>query len=86
MFHILVLICEIEGSKSVWGEGEQESKAIEEACYALLFIPENYVIFVYARRFEILVCKRNPYTGSIEMEKEIVYMQHDGDRLVEKII
>ena len=57
MFHISVVICEIEWSKSVWGEGEQESKAMEEACYALAFIPENYVIFVYARKFEILICK-----------------------------
>ena len=57
MFRIPILICEIEGSKSVWGEGEQESKAIEEACYALAFIPENYIIFVYPRRFEFLVCK-----------------------------
>ena len=86
MFCVPVLICKIEGSKSVWGEGEQESKAIQEACYTLLFILENYVIFVYARRFEILVCKQNPYTGSINMEKEIVYMQQDGDRLAVKLI
>ena len=86
MFRILVLICKIEASKGVWGEGEEESKAIEEACYALLFILENCVIFVYARRFEILICKWNPYTGSIDMEKEIVYMQQDGDRLAEKLI
>ena len=57
MFHIPILICEIEGSKSVWKEGEQESRAIEEACYALAFIPENYVIFVYPWWFEFLVCK-----------------------------
>ena len=67
-------------------KGNKRVEAIEEACYALSFIPENYVIFVYARRFEILVCNQNPYTGSIDMEKEIVYMQHDGDRLAEKII
>ena len=86
MFRILVLICEIEGSKSVWGEGEQESKAIEEAYYTLVFILENYVIFVYASRFEILVCKQNPYTGSIDLEKEKVCMQQDSDRLAEKLI
>ena len=62
MFHIPIFICEVEGSKSVWGEGEQESKAIEEACY-VSFIPENYIIFIYARRFEFLACKCNPYMG-----------------------
>ena len=40
IFRIPILICEIEGSKSVWGEGEQESKVIKEACYALTFIPK----------------------------------------------
>ena len=30
MFLIPIFICEVEGLKSVWGEGEQESKAIEE--------------------------------------------------------
>ena len=46
MFRILIFICEVEGSKSVWGEGEQESKAIEEACYALSFILENYYFYL----------------------------------------
>ena len=55
LFQIPILICEIEGSKSVWGEGEQESKVIEEACDALVFIPKNYVIFVYPQHFEFLV-------------------------------
>ena len=86
MFRIPIFICEVEGSKSVWGEGEQESKAIEEACYALSFIPENYIIFIYARRFEFLTCKRNPYTGSIDIEKQIVYMQQDRDTLRDKLI
>ena len=86
MFHIPIFICEEEGLKSVWGEGEQESKAIEEACYALSFIPENYIIFIYARRFEFLTCKRNPHTGSIDIEKQIVYMQQDGDTLRDKLI
>ena len=57
IFWIPILICKIEGSKSVWGEGEQESKAIEEACYTLAFILENYVKFVYPWHFEFLVCK-----------------------------
>ena len=70
MFCIPIFICEVEGSKSVWGEGQQESKAIEEACYALSFIPENYIIFIYARRFEFLACKHNPYTESIDIEKQ----------------
>ena len=86
MFCIPIFICEVEGLKSVWGEGEQESKAIEEACYALSFIPENYIIFIYARRFEFLTCKHNPYTGSIDTEKQIVYMQQDGDTLRDKLI
>ena len=68
------------------GEGEQESKAIEEACYVLAFIPENYIIFVYPRQFEFLICKQNPYTGSVEIEKEIVYMQQDSDILQEKLL
>ena len=76
----------MEGLKSVWGEGEQESKAIEEACYALSFILENYIIFIYARRLEFLTCKCNPYTGSIDIEKQIVYMQQDGDTLRDKLI
>ena len=86
MFRIPIFICEVEGLQSVWGEGEQESKAIEEACYALSFIPENYFIFIYARRFEFLACKRNPYTGSIDIEKQIVCMQQDGDTLRDKLI
>ena len=86
MFRILIFICEVEGLKSVWGEGEQESKAIEETCYALSFIPENYIIFIYARRFEFLTCKCNPYTGSIDIEKQIVYIQQDGDTLRDKLI
>ena len=86
MFRIPIFICEVEGSKSVWGEGEQESKAIEEVCYALSFILENYIIFIYARRFEFLACKRNPYMGSINIEKQIVYMQQDGDTLRDKLM
>ena len=69
-----ILICEIEGSKDIWGDGEQQSKAIEEVCYALAFIPENYIMFVYSYRFEFVVVKRNPYTGSIDIEREIVYL------------
>ena len=83
-FRVPILICEVEGSKDTWGEGEKESKAIEEACYALAFIPENYILFVYARRCELFVCKRNPYTGSIDIEKQIVYVQREGDTFKEK--
>ena len=86
LFRIPILICEIEGSKDIWGDGEQQSKAIEEACYALAFILENYIIFVYARRFEFVVVKRNPYTGSIDIEREIVYLQQDGDVLLDKLL
>ena len=85
LFRIPILICEIEGLKDIWGDGKQQSKAIEEACYALAFIPENNIIFVYARRFEFVIIKRNLYTGSIDIEREIVYLQQDGDLLLDKL-
>ena len=31
-FQIPILICKIEGSKDIWSDGKQQSKAIEEAC------------------------------------------------------
>ena len=80
------MICEIEGSKDIWGDGKQQSKAIEEAGYALALNPENYIIFVYARRFEFVVIKRNPYTGLIDIEREIVYLQQDRDVLLDKLL
>ena len=86
LFRIPILICEIEGSKDIWGDGEQQSKAIEEACYALAFIPENYIIFVYTHRFEFVIVKHNPYTGSIDIEREIVYLQQDRDVLLDKLL
>ena len=85
-FHIPLLICEVEGAKASWDEGEQQSKAIEEACYGLAFVPENYILFFYARRCELVSCKRNPHTGSIEIECETVYLQQDGDALRDKLI
>ena len=85
-FKIPILICEIEGAKNVWGEGEQESKAFEEASYSLAFVPENYIVFVYPRRCEIIICKRNPHTGSLDLEREIVYFQDDGDIFREKMM
>ena len=85
MFRIPIVICEVEGSKDVWGSGEQESKAMEEACYSLPFIPENHIIFAYTRRFEFIVCKRNPYTGTIDTEKETIHLQQDGDILSDKL-
>ena len=85
-FKIPLLICEIEGSKDVWGEGEQESKAIEEACYSLTFLPENYILFVYPRRCELIVCRRNPYTGSLDLEHKVIYFQHDGDAFRDKMM
>ena len=71
--------------KRYLGDGEQQSKAIEEACYALAFIPENYIIFVYAHRFEFVIVKQNPYTGLIDIERVIVYFQQDGDVLLDKL-
>ena len=85
LFRIPILICTKKGSKDIWGNGEQQSKAIEEACYALAFIPENYIIFVYAHHFEFVIVKCNPYTGSIDIEREIVYLQQDGDVLLDKL-
>ena len=85
VFRIPILICEIEGSKDIWGDGEQQSKAIEEACYALAFILENNILFVYAHQFEFVIIKWNPYTGSIDIEREIVYLQQDGDVLLDKL-
>ena len=86
LFRIPILICEIEGSKDIWGNGKQQSKAIEEACYALVFILENYIIFVYAPRFEFVIVKRNLYIGLIDIEREIVYLQQDGDVLLNKLL
>ena len=85
LFRIPILICEIEGSKDILGDGKQQSKAIEEACYALAFILENYIIFVYAHHFEFVIVKCNPYTGSIDIEREIVYLQQDRDVLLDKL-
>ena len=86
LFRIPILICKIEGSKDIWGNGEQQSKAIEEVCYALAFIPENYIIFVYACQFEFVIIKQNPYTALIDIEREIVYLQQDGDVLLDKLL
>ena len=80
------MICEIEVSKDTWGNGKQQSKAIEEACNALAFILENYIIFVYAHWFEFVIVKRNLYTGLIDIEREIVYLQQDGDVLLDKLL
>ena len=85
LFRIPILICKIEGLKDIWGDGEQQSKGIEEACYALAFLQENYIIFVYAHHFEFVIVKWNPYTGSIDTEREIVYLQQDGDLLLDKL-
>ena len=84
-YHVPILICEIEGSKDVWGQGEQQSKALEEACYSLAFILENYIIFVYPRCWEVICCTHNPHTGTIDVESEVVHLQQDGDVLMEKM-
>ena len=79
-FHLPILICEIEGAKDVL-RGKQESKAVEEACYSLPFFPENYVVFVYEDRWEMWVCKRNPHASTVDIQKEITYIQQDSDTL-----
>ena len=56
LFRIPILICEIEGLKDIWGDGKQQSKVIEEACYALAFILENYIIFVYVMHLHGHLC------------------------------
>lgn len=85
-FRIPILICEIEGSKDVWGGGEQESKALEEALYSLAFTPINFLIFVYHNRWELISCKRNTDTSTIDLEQETVYLQTDGDNFQDKMI
>ena len=78
-FCIPMFVCEIEGAKDVWGEGEQESKAIEEACYGLAFIPHMYILFIYAHHWVLVYFKHNPYTGTIDLEQKRVPIQQDGD-------
>ena len=85
-FRIPLLICKVEGSKASWGDGDQESKALEEAAYTLAFVPETYIIMFYARRCDFILCKRNPDTGSVDMYKETIHLQQDGDAFQEKMM
>ena len=85
-YKLPIFICEIEGSKDVWGDGEHESKAIEEVCYSLPFILENYILFVYHIRFEVWCCKRNPHTSTIDIQCETIHLQQDGDSFRDKLV
>ena len=85
-FWIPLLICKVEGLKASWGNGDQESKAVEEVAYALVFVPKTYIIMFYARRCDFIVCKENPDTGSVDMYKEMIHLQQDGDSFQDKMM
>ena len=74
-YHVPLLIIEVEGAKDIWGLGEQEHKALEEASATLAFIPETYLLLIYHNRFEFwhIVC--NPINGSVDVKAYPVYVQ-----------
>ena len=50
-----------------------------------VLLPESYVLLVYAHSWDIISCKRNPYTGTIDIEHETIHMQQDGDTFQDKM-
>ena len=78
-YKVPILIIEIEGAKDVWGAGEQESKALEEACSTLAFMPDTYLLFIYHNRFEFWYLVRNPADGTIDCTSYPIYVQHGGE-------
>ena len=77
-YKVPILIVEVEGSKDVWGANEQESKALEEACSTLAFMPDTFLMFIYSNRFEFWYLVRNPADGSIDCTSHPIYVQHGG--------
>ena len=75
LYCVPILIIEVDGAKDVWGSGEQEHKALEEAAATLAFIPKTYLLFIYHNRFEFwhIVC--NPINGSVDVKAYPVYVQ-----------
>ena len=73
-----LLIIEVEGAKDVWGSGEQEHKALEEAAATLAFIPETYLLFIHHNRFEFWHIVRNPIDRSVDVKcmfsREVPYL------------
>ena len=78
-YRVPILIIKIEGSKDMWGAGEQETKVLEEASSTLAFMPDTYVVFVYGNRFEFCYLERNPFDGSIDCTSYPIYVQHSGE-------
>ena len=74
-FRVPLFIVEVEGAKDVWGSGEQEHKALEEAAGTLAFMPETYLLFIYHNRFEFWHLVRNPDDGSIDVKAYPMYVQ-----------
>ena len=70
-----ILIIEVDGAKDIWGLGEQEHKALEEAAATLAFIPETYLLFIYHNRFEFWYIVHNPIDGSVDVKAYPVYVQ-----------
>ena len=74
-----IFIFKIEGAKDIWGSGEQESKALEEACATLAFMPDMFLLFIYHNQFEFWYLERNPADGSIDVTSHPIYVQHSGE-------
>ena len=80
-FRVPIMLVEIEGDGGTWGEGEWESKALEEACISLAFIPHVPLIIVYPTRWEIWWISRDPQNGRIVMAMKPYYLQCKGEEL-----
>ena len=74
-YRVPLFIVEVEGAKDVWGSGEQEHKALEEAASTLAFLLETYLLFIYHNRFEYWHIVHNPDDGSIDVKAYPVYVQ-----------
>ena len=75
LYRVPLFIIEVKGAKDIWGLGEQEHKALEEAAGTLAFMPKTYLLFIYHNRFEFWHAVRNPIDGSIDVKAYPVYVQ-----------
>ena len=74
-YRVPLFIIEVEGAKNIWGSGEQEHKALEEAAGSLAFVPDTYLLFIYHNRFKFWHAVHNPIDRAIDVKAYPVYVQ-----------
>ena len=85
LFNVPLVIFEVEGGKDVWGQAEQESKAMHEVVSSLALLPEAYLGFIYPVKISLWKAVRNPDKTCVDIKKEDIHLNGEEQTLSEAL-